>query len=179
MSDRSLLPPSAHRYERALGDVTARLSDVPAPIRPLWNPDTCPAELLPWLAWTMGLSAWKPYWSESIKRERIRQAVEIHRRRGTKGSVRRVVESFGAGVSIREWWQMDPPGEPHTFELVMTVRGDNTAGRLQEDIIEEVWRVKPVRAHFTFIAGVIAEGGIGHQGAVRPVIYRRLDLTEG
>ncbi|MCE8028806.1 phage tail protein I [Halomonas daqingensis] len=178
MSDRSLLPPNATRYERALADTTARVSDVATPLRDLWNPDTCPAELLPWLAWSLGVAAWKPYWSEAIKRQRIKQAVEIHRRRGTVQSVRRVVESFGAGVAIREWWETDPPGEPHTFELILTVRDSNNAAELQQDIVQEVHRVKPVRSHFTLIAGIAAEGGLGLYGAARPVIYRRIQTEE-
>ncbi|WP_237673686.1 phage tail protein I [Vreelandella profundi] len=169
-----LLPPNASQLERGLSDVAARVSSVPTPLRELWNPDTCPAELLPWLAWSLGIAAWKPYWSEQIKRQRIREAVEIHRRRGTVQSVRRVVESFGAGVAIREWWQTEPKGVPHTFELVLTVRTDNNAADLQNDIVQEVMRVKPVRSHFTLIAGIAASGGIGTYAAARPTIYRRL-----
>lgn len=173
-----LLPPNATKLERGLSEVTARVTNVPTPLRELWNPDTCPAPLLPWLAWSLGVAAWKPYWSEQIKRRRIKQAVEIHRRRGTAQSVRRVVESFGAGVAIREWWQTEPKGIPHTFELVLTVRADNNAAELQDDIIQEVHRVKPVRSHFTLIAGITAEGGIGHYAAARPIIYRRLQVEE-
>lgn len=178
MSNQDLLPPNARPLERALASVASRITGVPTPLRTLWNPDTCPTELLPWLAWTMGLQAWKPYWSEQIKRERIRQAAEIHRRRGTRRSVQRVVESFGAGVAMREWWETDPPGQPHTFELFMTVRADNNAAQLQEDIVHEVNRVKPVRSHFTLVTGITAEGGLGLYGAARPTIYRRIQTQE-
>lgn len=174
----SLLPPNATPLERSTAETTARVSHVPTPLRDLWNPDTCPAELLPWLAWSLGVAAWKPYWSEQIKRQRIRQAVEIHRRRGTVQSVRRVVESFGAGVAIREWWQTQPRGIPHTFELVLTVRADNYAAELQEDIVQEVMRVKPVRSHFNLVAGIAAKGGIGTYAAARPTIYRRIQTEE-
>ena len=63
-----LLPPSATKQERALALATSRVSDVPLPIRTLWNPDTCPLELLPWLAWALSVDTWDPNWSESIKR---------------------------------------------------------------------------------------------------------------
>lgn len=174
----SLLPPNATPLERSTAEATARISDVPTPLRDLWNPDTCPAKLLPWLAWSLGVAAWKPYWSEQIKRQRIRQSVEIHRRRGTAQSVRRVVESFGAGVAIREWWQAEPKGTPHTFDLIISIRDDNYAAELQEDIIQEVHRVKPVRSHFTLVAGVSANGGIGTYVAARPTIYRRIQTEE-
>ncbi|WP_249977608.1 phage tail protein I [Vreelandella olivaria] len=178
MSDPSLLPPNATHLERSTASTTARITQVPTPLRDLWNPDTCPAHLLPWLAWTLGVAAWKAYWPERIKRERIRQAVEIHRRRGTAQSVRRVVESFGAGVAIREWWQTEPKGTPHTFELTLTIRDDNYAAELQEDIVQEVMRVKPVRSHFNLVAGIAATGAIGTCGTTRPAIYRRLQFEE-
>ena len=51
----SLLPHNASPQERAIEAATARLADVPVPLRDLWNPETCPAELLPWLAWAFGV----------------------------------------------------------------------------------------------------------------------------
>ena len=54
MSDQpSLLPPNASALERKLEQATLRLGTLPVPLRELWNPDTCPAHLLPWLAWTV------------------------------------------------------------------------------------------------------------------------------
>ena len=47
----SLLPRNATGAERAIEGATARVGAVPTPFRDLWNPDTCPAALLPWLAW--------------------------------------------------------------------------------------------------------------------------------
>ncbi|MFI9653964.1 phage tail protein I [Guyparkeria sp. GHLCS8-2] len=180
MSNRaSLLPPSATQAERAIEQATGRLEDVPTPQRTLWDPDTCPADLLPWLAWALSLDAWQPYWPESVKRERIRKAIEIQRKKGTARSVRDTVASFGGALSIKEWWQNDPPTEPHTFDLLLTVGGDVPATtEYQNDIIDEVSRVKPVRSHFTLTAGVNADGAIAIAGAARLAQYQRLSLTE-
>ena len=51
----SILPPNVTRAERALEGATARLDDVPVPIRSMWNPATCPAFLLPWIAWGLSI----------------------------------------------------------------------------------------------------------------------------
>uniref|UniRef100_UPI0009BDC712 phage tail protein I n=1 Tax=Vibrio splendidus TaxID=29497 RepID=UPI0009BDC712 len=115
-----------------------------------------------------------PYWSEAVKRQRIRQAIPTHRRRGTAAAVRATVESFGAGVALREWWQTEPPGTPHTFTLLLTVRDATHAERLQADIVREVERVKPARSHFTLVAGLTASGGLGAKAVARPVVARRL-----
>jgi len=175
----SLLPPNATDTERAIEATTDRATSLPVPLRKLWNPDTCPADLLPWLAWALSIDSWKDYWPEAVKRQRIRQAIEIQRRKGTAQSVRDVVESFGGGLAMREWWQKDPAGTPHTFELVLKLGGSVPAtAEYQEDIIAEVRRTKPVRSHFTFTAGLSATGGLGLGGIIRTAAFARLRLTE-
>ncbi|WP_374365927.1 phage tail protein I [Stutzerimonas sp.] len=180
MSDQpSLLPPNASPLERKLEQATLRLGTMAVPLRDLWNPDTCPARLLPWLAWTLSLDSWQPYWPEAVKRQRIRSAVEIQRRKGTAKSVRDVVRAFGSSLALREWWQLEPKGTPHTFEVVLTLGAGvpNTAA-YQQDVIAEIERTKPVRSHFTFTLGLAATGGLGLAGATRPVIYRRIQCSE-
>jgi phage tail P2-like protein len=175
----NLLPPNATPQEHALDDATARIGAVPTPIRELWNPDTCPADLLPWLAWALSLDSWQPYWPEAVKRQRIRNAVEIARRKGTAKSVRDVVASFGGAMSLKEWWQNDPPSTPHTFEILLTLGGSVPATQeFQDDVIDEVTRTKPVRSHFTFSLGTSASGALGLLGAIRTAVYQRLRLIE-
>ncbi|HEY4583072.1 MAG TPA: phage tail protein I [Lysobacter sp.] len=175
----SLLPPSATPAERAIEQVVARVGDIPTPLRELWNPDTCPLEFLPWLAWALSIDAWKPYWPEHVKRARIRAAIEIQRRKGTAASVRQVVAAFGGAVQLREWFQMTPPGAPHTFELVLTLSGEGgqtATAQFVDDVIGEVSRTKPVRSHFTFTQGLQGIGGIGIGAGARAAVYRRLQL---
>ena len=175
----NLLPPNATPQEHALDDATARIGAVPTPIRELWNPDTCPADLLPWLAWALSLDSWQPYWPEAVKRQHIRKAVEIARRKGTAKSVRDVVASFGGAMSLKEWWQNDPPSTPHTFEILLTLGGGVPATQeFQDDVIDAVARTKPVRSHFTFSIGTSASGALGLLGAIRTAVYQRLRLIE-
>lgn len=175
----SLLPSNASNLERQLEQSLARLGNLPVPLRELWNPATCPEHLLPWLAWSLSLDSWQPYWPVAIKRERIKVAIEIQRRKGTTKSVRDVVSSFGSALALREWWQKSPMGQPYTFDVVLTLGGGvpNTAA-YQQDILNEIDRTKPVRAHYTLTLGLSATGGLGLQGAARPIVYRRLQCTE-
>ncbi|MCV5639247.1 phage tail protein I, partial [Escherichia coli] len=81
----------------------------------LWNPDTCPANLLPWLAWSFSVDRWDDKWPEATKRAVIRDAYFIHCHKGTIGAIRRVVEPLGYLINVTEWWEnSDPPG---TFRL--------------------------------------------------------------
>lgn len=178
---RSLLPPNATPIERALEAVTARLDSIAVPLRDLWSAERCPIELLPWLAYALSIDSWNSGWTEPVKRAVVAQAIEIQRMKGTAASVRKVVQAFGGQIAIREAWQMDPPGRPHTFELVLTLNGSNglpATARYVDEVIDEVSRTKPARSHFTFTQGLSAEGGIGLAGAARPALYRRLQLEE-
>jgi phage tail P2-like protein len=108
----SLVPPNATPMERAFADVCVAMLAIDAPLATLANPDTIPAKFLPWLAWSLGVRTWKPYWSEAVKRSRVRHAIEIAKRQGTAQSVEDVVTSFGGHVELRPWFEQDPPGEP-------------------------------------------------------------------
>lgn len=97
MSDGSLLPPNATAQERALALTTARGGAVPVPIRELWDPDTCPADKLAFLAWAFGVDEWDPAWSDEAKRATIRDAVLVQSRKGSVWSIRRVLQNAGYG----------------------------------------------------------------------------------
>ncbi|WP_309866464.1 phage tail protein I [Luteibacter sp. 1214] len=179
-SVNSLLPANATELERALEQVGLSLLDLPVAIDTLWNPDTISADLLPWLAWSLSVDSWKPYWSEVVKRNRVKSAIDIARRKGTAKAVRDVVESFGGHVEITEWWQTTPMGVPHTFSLILTVPtqgGQQASAEFVDDIIAEVRRAKPARSHFTFTQGMQAMGGVGLIAAARPLSYRRLSFN--
>lgn len=96
----SLLPPNALDTERALDLATARIGDVPTPIRELWNADTCPADKLAWLAWAFGVDEWSDGWSNEAKRTTIRESVAVQRIKGSVASVRRVLANAGYGTAV-------------------------------------------------------------------------------
>lgn len=181
MADRSLLPPNASPLERRLTEIMGRLGDIPSPLRELMQPDTCPIELLPWLAWHLGVDAWKDYWPEEVKRARVKAAIPIARQNGTAAAVRGVIAAFGADIALREWWQLTPPGPPHTFDVVLTVSGRNgepVTADFVADVIGEIDRTKPVRSHYTFTQRMNSRGTIAIGAALRVALYYRLSISE-
>lgn len=180
-SRRALLPPNATPVELALDALTSRIDRIAVPLRDLWSAERCPIELLPWLAYALSIDSWNTDWSEGIKRAVVADAIAIQRMKGTAASVRRVVQAFGGQIAIREAWQMDPPGHPHTFELVLTLNGQGGApatARFVEEVMDEVARTKPARSHFTFTQGISASGRFAVGGGARAAVYRRLCLGE-
>ncbi len=122
----SLLPRSSTPLERALESSLFKLSETrdvvqitpdgqlrltvvcapPRTIPTLWNPDTCPAALLPWLAWALAVEEWDPQWSEDRKRAAIRESRVIHQRKGTPWAIRRALAVCGqadAQLIERTW----------------------------------------------------------------------------
>lgn len=179
IDSQSLVPVNATVLERALERLTRRMDVIPVPLRDLWNPWTCPARFLPWLAYALSIDSWSPDWSEAVKRNLIAQAIDIQRKKGTAASVRQVVQAFGGAIALREWWQQDPPAAPYTFDLVLTLNGEGgvpATATFVNQVIDEVARTKPARAHFNFTQGVTAQGGLGAAAAVRPAVFRRLQL---
>jgi phage tail P2-like protein len=110
MSDE-LLPPNATKAERAIAAATGRISDVPLLVRESWDPDTCPVALLPWLAWAYSVDEWHPDWSEETKRQAVRDAFRLNRKKGTVWAVKRQLQLLGYPDAVMdEGVAIDEPG---------------------------------------------------------------------
>lgn len=142
-----LLPPSATAQERALSEATARLSDVPLMVRKSWNPDTCPAELLPWLAWAMSVDEWQTDWTEQEKRDVIKASLDVHKHKGTIGALERALKPLGYLIDVVEWWEMTPPGEPYTFSIVMGTKTKPVTADMYDKAERIVLTYKNLRSH--------------------------------
>ena len=140
-----LLPPSASRMERVAARVCASLGEVPVPLRQLWNPWTCRADLLPYLAWAFSVDRWDEAWPINTKRKAVADAFYLHKYKGTTGAMRRVVEPFGFFIRVNEWWNIDTA--PGTFTLDIGVQDQG----ITEDTYLELERLisdaKPCSRH--------------------------------
>jgi phage tail P2-like protein len=93
----SLLPPNATPAEQAIEATISRVGAVSVQVSDLWNPATCPATLLPWLAWGLSVDEWDETWTEATKRAMIAASVGLHRQKGTIASIRRALQAAGLG----------------------------------------------------------------------------------
>lgn len=172
----SLLPPNATEGERALEDALRADIDLSA-VGTLWDPATCPAHVLPFLAWGLAIARWDPEWTEAEKRAAVADAIPFHRRKGTRGIVRQVLDRFNPLLEIVEWWEASPRREPHTFEVrapAGVIPASFLTAEIADAIIRDVASVKPARSHFTFVQSLIAEGEIWLAGGAVPATFTRL-----
>jgi len=106
----SLLPINSTQLERAVVFAGARVSDLSVITREIWNPESCPSDLLPWLAWAWSVDAWQNDWSERQKRDTIKQAIAVQRVKGTIGAVRQALAALGVPARVQEWFNQSPAG---------------------------------------------------------------------
>jgi len=92
----TILPPNATDLERNIEQSATRaIEQLPVPIRDLWNPDTCPRHLLPWLAWALDVELWQSDWPEAVQRSAIKASIDVHNHMGTAGGLKLALESLG------------------------------------------------------------------------------------
>lgn len=145
--NNDLLPPNATPQERAQSEAIARISSVPILVRESWNPATCPASLLPWLAWALSVDEWDTTWTEQEKRDVIQTSLLVHRHKGTIGAVRRALAPLGYLIDVVEWWETTPKGEPFTFSIVMGTGSKPVNQELYEKAERIVLTYKNLRSH--------------------------------
>lgn len=160
-----LLPGNATELERNAAEALAQIERVPVPLRDLWNPDTCPAELLPYLAWAFSVDRWSPAWPESAKRAAIRAAYFIHAHKGTIGALRRVVEPLGYLIEVREWWEEVPLGVPGTFRLLIGVLDSGIDEVMYQELTWLIDDAKPLSRHLAGLAIGLEVRGRTYMGA--------------
>lgn len=160
-----LLPPNASELERLAAEALAQIERVPVPLRDLWNPDTCPVELLPYLAWAFSVDRWSSAWPERAKRAAIKAAYFIHAHKGTIGALRRVVEPVGYLLEVTEWWQLNPPGPRGTFAIELATNDSGITEAMYAELERLIADAKPVSRHLVGLAIGLGTVGPLHVGA--------------
>lgn len=176
----TLLPPNARPLERAVAAAGARISAIPIPLQSLWNPWTCPLELLPWLAWGLSIDAWEPSWTEARKRQEVAQAIDLQRRKGTRAAVEAVLAAADELLELVEWFEAQPRLDPHTFQIRLPLGaggGPRSTAAFAEKIVREVSRVKPLRSHMQLVQLLNAGAGLNILGAARLAGFVRVVAT--
>lgn len=170
MSD--LLPLNATDQERALSDATARVGEVPVPVREIWNAETCPPGLLAYLAFAFSVDEWDGTWTDDQKRGIIRTSVDVHRHKGTIGAVRNALAALQFDAQVQEWFAQSPAGDPYTFRVLLNVDQVGVSQQQYAGVFAIIERTKNLRSHLsevqlnvTSVAGpyVAVVAGIGSE----------------
>ena len=145
-NDTTLLPANASELLKDLENTTLRSTTLEALNKDILNPDLAPDVILPWLAFAVSVDDWSDNWTEEIKRNVIRSSIEVHKKKGTIGALRKALESFNyENITVEEWF--DYGGAPYFFRVFFDVKEPG----FDVDILPEVLRVinntKNIRSH--------------------------------
>ncbi|TDE19293.1 phage tail protein I [Vibrio owensii] len=150
MTVNSLLPPNASKHER---DIEAVISPpLSFPNRDIWNPDKCPEHLLPHLAWALSVDNWDSSWPVERKRQVIKDSVYIHRKKGTRDAVERVVSAIrGDDTKVTEWFEDKDNLSPGDFTVDYISTGTPVDGSELNKLVPAINSAKNVRSNLTKI----------------------------
>ncbi|EPO5730152.1 TPA: phage tail protein I [Klebsiella oxytoca] len=141
----SLLPPSSTAWLRYTEAGCARLSAITVALRTLWTPTASPVDLLPYLAWALSVDRWDKDWPADRKIAAIQRSYWLHRRKGTRAAVRRVVEDMGFSATFAEWFEVgDTPG---TFRLEVDIKEVGLTAKTLAELNRLINDAKPVSRH--------------------------------
>lgn len=142
-----LLPQNQTELEAAVA-TAGEFTVSPDVIATLWSAEHCPTELLPWLAWALSVDDWDSAWDEGTQRRVIASSIDIHRKKGTIGAVKKALSNFENETKIIEWWQKDPQGTPHTFQADVEIGNRGINPETVAAIRRQIDVTKPVRSHY-------------------------------
>ena len=167
------LVPNASLLEAGLASLTDRIDQIPAPARDLWDPQRCPVDMLPYLAWARGVVPWDAEWPEDVRRACIEAAIPTHRRAGTAWALRRILGALNITLDIEEWWQRVPQGTPATMILTAYVNrhlsGESVLSpQTYRAIQAAVDATVPVRVHTSLNVAAGWRAGLGADLSTRP-----------
>lgn len=147
-----LLPVGSSILEKRAAECLRQAVENDILIADLINPARCPENFLPYLAWAFSVDRWEDNWNETTKREAIKEAFTIHKKKGTVKAVRRIVESLGYQFEIREWFNEKREREPGTFRLFVELKESGFSPELYEELTRLIEDAKPVSRHITELA---------------------------
>lgn len=190
MSDeisQSLLSPNASKLLRDLESVFGKSFDLPTLNRYVANPDLAPAHILPWLAWALSVDDWSDSWSEEVRRNVIKASIEVHKKKGTIGALKKALQAFKyENVKVEEWFEYG--AEPYFFRVFFDITKPGFSDSFLSEVQKIIENTKNARSHLESIGVYLSvEVGLTKIGntiiskdftTLQPIIYEHDDYLD-
>lgn len=183
---KALVPSNHRKREHALAEALAPLRAInPVAIEQVWNAWSCPAPMLPFLAYALSVDFWDDGWDEIRQRRAISESPAYHRRKGTRAAIEDAAAFTQREATIIEWWQYSPQGRRGTFSVTLHLLESETVSPAAEIALLKrlVGLAKPKSRAFTLHAGhlegitvPVGVGLLAGSGAVLSVPSDDLEL---
>lgn len=119
--------------------------------------DNLPPDALPHLAeqyHVTGNEGWLQAQTGQEKRNLIKKAIEIHRTKGTKHSLLKVLETFDVDGEITEWFEYE--GNPYHFKVILNVFNRPISEETEQKLIALINDYKNARSWLEGIEVILA-----------------------
>lgn len=184
---KSLLPPNATGLLKDLEKVAAKSLDLVTLNRFVNNPNEAPENILPWLAWAVSADDWSDSWSKQIRRNLIKASIEIHKKKGTIGALKKALQAFNyTNVKVEEWFEYG--AEPYFFRVFFDITEPGFDDSFLSEAGKIVENTKNARSHLESIRAYLsAEVGLTRIGnaiiskdvtTLPPIVYEYDDYLE-
>ena len=147
---KTLLPPNSTKLELKLSETLNLATELTVEIKKLATPQYIPSQFLPHIGWQNSVDRWNRKWSEEFKKQQIKIAFDLHRKKGTVSALRSVAQSFGFYLQIQEWWQQNN-ATAGTFSLDIEMNNQSFEQDDYNNFIDLINDNKPLTRHLTSI----------------------------
>lgn len=177
----SLLPHNATLLERSLEAASEQGVD-PEIIRGIADSTRCPPDFLPWLGWALKVEGWEAANTTAQRRELVREAIPVHKTKGTVGAIRRVLKAVRVNADYKPWHEI-PNAAPYTFQLTAWANenregeGSIISPQLGARLRALVDAAKNERSHYEFRLGARFDGGLLFANVARGRGLQRLSMN--
>ena len=147
---KKLLPPSiaddfkiqafAEAFEKQFEQIYS-LTEIPCILPRI---DELPEEVLDLLAWQFHVEGWELASTIEEKRNLIKSAIELHKYKGTKYAVKKVLEALNLTGEIKEWFEYG--GKPYKFKVDLGIQNRKITPELRDKLIKLINEYKNERS---------------------------------
>lgn len=183
-----LIPVNGTALENKIEAILKRAEEIDISFNELWNPDKCPTEYLPWLAWALSVDKWDNTWDERTKRNVIKESISVHRQKGTIGALKKALAATDVDIQIEEWFDYEEESErkPGTFRANVYSRSRGISESEYSNIKDIIEQTKNARSQYdlriylankstTPYIGVASQSG--NTTTVYPFIVKNIEET--
>jgi phage tail P2-like protein len=106
--------------------------------------DTLSSDVLDHLAWQLQVDIWRSDLPVGKKRDLIRIALAIHRKKGTPWAVEQAMAAVGVPIGLEEWWEYG--GDPYYFRVRVQAIADPLSREAVLGMMSNIEAYKNVRS---------------------------------
>jgi len=106
--------------------------------------DSQPEEVLDWLVWQFHVEGYDLAKTIEEKRNFVKNAIELHRYKGTKYAIERVLKVLNISGEVKEWFEYG--GKPYRFKVDLGIKNKEITPELHKKLLELINEYKNERS---------------------------------